>query len=46
MKVIVRLNSVLRNVAPTFHKAIWREYEKVLRVVRNGKIYFYGTRYS
>ena len=27
MKVIVRLNSVLRNVAPTFHKAIWREYE-------------------
>ena len=75
MKVIVRLNSVLRNVAPRFHRAIWREYEvdkyydsvaamgkehnvkncnyqfedeneKVLRIVRNGKIDGYGTRYN
>ena len=27
MKKLVRLNTVLRNVEPSFHKATWREYE-------------------
>ena len=27
MKKLVRLNTVLRNVAPRFHRTIWREYE-------------------
>lgn len=27
MKKLVRLNTVIKNVAPRFHRTIWREYE-------------------
>ena len=75
MKKLVRLNTVIENVAPRFRKAIWRKYEvnkyynsvadmrkeyyvkncnyqfedeneNILKVVRNGKIDCYGTRYN
>ena len=75
MKKHVILESVLRNVAPKFHKAIWRSYQvnncydsvsqmgksynvrncnyriednenNIIRIVENGKLDSYGTRYN